>query len=312
MSNPARTKLKLGLALPTAGEFATADNIGLVAEGAERIGLSTVWVFERMLSPTGQVSMMGQSLFMPDNYNHVYSPLESLVFAAARTSRIRLGTALIDVLFHNPADLGRRLATIDQLSNGRLVAGVGQGWMREEFEAAGVPMRRMGAGFVEFIEALRAVWGPDPVSYSGRFYSIAESMIGPKPVQPGGPPLIAGTIAPASIERATRMGMGYLPVFMGWEALEGGLAAFRGAAEAAGRDPASLPVVMRVNNSLTDKPVDERDPLSGSVEQVAEDVSRLDALGVDEVFWSMDYVPVEPEAQLELMGELAKVTGTGA
>lgn len=304
--------MKLGLALPTGGKFATTDNIGLVAESAERIGLSTVWVFERLLAPTGQVSMMGQSISMPDNYNHVYSPLETLAYAAARTSRIRLGTSILDVLFHNPADLGRRLATIDQLSNGRLVAGVGQGWMAQEFEAAGVPMRRMGAGFAEFIEALRAVWGPDPVSYSGRFYTIAESMISPKPVQPGGPPLLVGAISPASIERAARMGMGFNTVFFGGEALEGVLATFRGAAEAAGHAPGSLPVVVRVNNSLTDKPVDERDPLSGSVEQVAEDISRLDALGVDEVFWSMDYVSVEPEAQIDLMSQLIEATGIRA
>jgi len=150
-----------------------------------------VWAFERQLNPTGGVQVGGQNVQLPD-YDTVYSPLEVLAFVAARTSRIRLGTSVMVALPHNPVALARSLATLDRLSNGRVVANLGQGWMREEFEAARVPMSRQGAGFAEFVDALRAVWGPDPVSFAGRFYRIASSNLNPKPVQAGGSPIIIG------------------------------------------------------------------------------------------------------------------------
>src|SRR5439155_10385200 len=121
---------------------------------------------------------------------------------AARTERIELGTSVLDALFHSPVVLARRIATLDRLSGGRLLAGVGQGWMSQEFESAGVSMKRRGAGFEEHVRAMRAVWGHDPVSFEGRFYRIPECEIGPKPVREGGPVLLVGGVAPAAIERA--------------------------------------------------------------------------------------------------------------
>jgi alkanesulfonate monooxygenase SsuD/methylene tetrahydromethanopterin reductase-like flavin-dependent oxidoreductase (luciferase family) len=94
---------------------------------------------------------------------------------------------VLDALFQSPIILAHRLATRDRLSGGRLVVGVGQGWMEQEFQAAGVSMKRRGAEFEEHIPAMRAVWGPDPMSFEGRFYRIPEADIGPKPVRPGGP-----------------------------------------------------------------------------------------------------------------------------
>ncbi|MDF5751615.1 TIGR03619 family F420-dependent LLM class oxidoreductase [Spongiactinospora sp. TRM90649] len=296
--------MDFGLALPTAGRFASAEAIGQVAEGAERIGLDSVWVFERLLSPTEPVTIGGGTMSMPEVYNNVYSPLEVLAFAAAKTSRVRLGTSVLIALFHNPAALGRSFATLDRLSGGRVVAGLGQGWLDAEFQAAGVPTSRKGAGFGEFIEALRAVWGPDPVSFDGRFYTIAKSAIAPKPVQDGGPPIIVGAGAPAALRRAAELGVGLNPVAMSWDALEGAIAAFRGFERDAGREPGALPVVVRVNAPISGEPLDERGPLSGSVQQVAGDVERLRGLGVNEVFWSMDSTGTEPDVQLARMTEL--------
>jgi alkanesulfonate monooxygenase SsuD/methylene tetrahydromethanopterin reductase-like flavin-dependent oxidoreductase (luciferase family) len=150
---------------------------------------------------------------------------------------------------------------------------------------------------------MRAAWGPDPVSFDGRFFKIAESRLNPKPVQDGGPPIVVGAVAPVSIKRAARLGLGFNPVLMSWEALEEAVTTFREAES----DPGSLPVVVRVNNSLKGLPVDDRPPLGGSADQVAEDLHRLRALEVDEVFWSMDYDPVPPDAQLERMTELLKI-----
>src|SRR5260370_39251330 len=124
-----------------------------------------------------------------------------LTFVAARTRRVKLGTSVMSALFQNPVTLARRFATLDRLSDGRAIAGIGQGDFRDEFEAANVPIKRRGRGFEEFARAMRAVWGPDPVSFTGDFYNIPESRIGPKPVQSGGIPMLLGAFAPASLER---------------------------------------------------------------------------------------------------------------
>ena len=95
----------------------------------------------------------------------MFDPLETLTWVAAQTRRIGLGTLVMDPLFQSPLVLAKRLATLDRLSGGRLMAGVGQGWMPEEFEAVGVPMARRGAGFEEHLAAMRACWQPDPVEH---------------------------------------------------------------------------------------------------------------------------------------------------
>jgi probable F420-dependent oxidoreductase len=302
--------MRLGLALPTAGSAAGADEIGTVAETAERMGLDSVWSFERMLAPTAGAQMNGRQVPLPEAYNSVYSPLEVLAFTAARTSRITLGTSIVIALLHNPVTLGRSFATLDRLSGGRVVAGMGQGWMRQEFESANVPMGRRGAGFTEFVEALRAVWGPDPVSYDGRFYRIESSNIGPKPVQAGGPPIVVGAASPNGIRRAGELGLGLNPVWFGWEALEGAVQTFRAAAGEAGHDPATLPVVVRVNQFLAAEPTADGASPVGSPEQVVDALPRLERLGVTEVFWNLDEGPVDE--QLPRLGRLAELAGAVA
>jgi alkanesulfonate monooxygenase SsuD/methylene tetrahydromethanopterin reductase-like flavin-dependent oxidoreductase (luciferase family) len=108
-----------------------------------------------------------------------------------------LGTSILDALFHPPVVLAKRLATLDRRSAGRVVAGLGQGWMPEEFTAVGVPLSRRGAGFEEHLAAMRACWAPNPVEYKGRHYQIPRSEIGPKPVKGHLPVLIRGTSQPA-------------------------------------------------------------------------------------------------------------------
>ncbi|WP_162453601.1 TIGR03619 family F420-dependent LLM class oxidoreductase [Phytoactinopolyspora mesophila] len=279
--------VKIGLSLPTAGPDASSDAITTVAEAADRIGLDSLWSFERLLSPVGEVDMFGRKGPMPEIYHTVYSPLETLAYVAGRTSRVRLGTSVIVALLHNPVALARSMATLDQLSGGRLIAGLGQGWMPQEFDAAGVDMARQGAGFGEFIEAMRAVWGPDPVSFDGKFYSITPSKVNPKPAQPGGPPIIVGASTPASIRRTARTKLGLNPLWFGWESLESSIGAFHTAARDAGIDPAELPVVVRVNQPLSAAPAEGDATPVGSPDQVAEILPRLKKLGVTEIFWPL-------------------------
>jgi alkanesulfonate monooxygenase SsuD/methylene tetrahydromethanopterin reductase-like flavin-dependent oxidoreductase (luciferase family) len=114
---------------------------------------------------------------------------------------------VIDALLHPPVVLARRFATLDQFSGGRVVAGLGQGWMPQEFETANVPMDRIGAGMDEVVAAMRACWGPDPVEFEGRFHRIAPSEVNPKPVQERIPVLLGAT-TPAGARRAGRIADG--------------------------------------------------------------------------------------------------------
>jgi probable F420-dependent oxidoreductase len=286
--------VRVGVSLPTTGADATPEAIVQVAEEAERAGLGSVWTYERLLRPTVPIAMGGPGgpvMDPPEGFANVYDPLEVLGHVAARTERIMLGTSVLDALFHSPVVLARRIATLDRLSGGRLLAGVGQGWMSQEFEAAGVPMKRRGAGFEEHLRAMKAVWGPDPVSFAGRHYRIPECEIGPKPVRAGGPTLLLGAFAPPAIDRAARLGAGVTLVIFDWDALTGTIEAYREAARAAGQ-PAG-PIVVQVNGAVTAKPLDERAPLTGSAEQVAGDLDRLDRLSVDHVFWAFPGGPAE-------------------
>src|SRR5919106_5119253 len=208
--------MKFGLALPHLGADASPEGIATFARRAEELGFDSLWVLERLLRTVEPEPTI------PPHYGNVFSPLETLSYVAARTTTVRLGTSIIDALFHVPVLLGRQLATLDQLSGGRLVAGLGQGWSPDEFETAGIPMSRRGNGFEDFIHALRATWEPDPVSYDGRFYKIAPSEVGPKPRQEGGPTiLIAATPgADAASQRAGRLGVGLNPVLFDWAAFE--------------------------------------------------------------------------------------------
>jgi probable F420-dependent oxidoreductase len=295
--------MDFGLNLPSYGPVASPEMIVRMGEQSEWIGLGAVWTFERLLRPVEPVSYGGFAppAPLPKAYATVYDPLETLSYLAARTSRLRLGTSVIPAPLHSPVVLARRLATLDVLSGGRLVVGLGQGWMAHEFTVAGVPRDRRGTRFAEHVAAMRSVWGPDPVRFEGEFYEIPESQIGPKPVQPGGPPLLVGAIAPAAVQRAARLGLGLNPVAMSWEQLDDTVATFRRAVGEAGRDPESLPIVVRVNGSITAKPVDERAPLTGSVEQVLEDLDRVRALGAAHVLWAMR---THPDEQLAVMAEM--------
>lgn len=279
------TTIDLGIHLPVTGQNATPEHISEVAERAERIGLASVWTYERLMRPAEPFMFGVGPMPLPESSNSVYDPLETLSFVAARTSRIQLGTSVVNSLFHNPVVLAKRLATLDRLSNGRLLAGIGQGWMAQEYAAAGIPQARRGAGFAEHIEAMRAVWGSNPVHFEGRYYQIPEAEVGPKPVRAGGPTLLVGAGAPAALERAGRLGLGLTLVIFDWDMTSGMLDAYRKALQAPeGQPPA--PIVVQVNGAITEQAQDERMPLTGSLDQVIEDLTRLEALGVRHVIWN--------------------------
>lgn len=298
--------MDFGFALPQSGRLASPEALVDAARRAEDLGYATLWVLERLLRPVDPPTAAGGSTpRMPESYATVYDPIDTLAYVAANTHRIKLGTSIIDALFHVPVMLARRFATLDQLSGGRVIAGLGQGYSEEEFATANVPLKRRGAGFEEFIGAMRAAWGPDPVHFAGRFYRIPESQIGPKPKQPGGPPLLIAARSLAAVERAARIGAGWNPLIPDWEWFSQALSVFNETARAAGHDPSALRIVVRTNTIINDKALPEpRTPLTGSSEQIRNDLARLRAMGVSEVFFDMNRFVVPLDQQFRLLERL--------
>ncbi len=304
-------KIKLGIALPQIGKWASPRAIVQVAQGAENMGLDSLWVLDRALLPVRPSDPWPASssrAAWPEAYGVTFDPIETLTLAAAKTEKIRIGTAIVDALYTPPIILGRRFSTLDVISGGRVTAGLSQGWSRDEFAAMSIPLSRRGRGFEEYVGALRAVWGPDPVSFSGRFYSIPESRIGPKPIQQGGPPILLGGNSPAAFERAGRIADGLVvggASIPSWEKFREIIDRFRTSASASGRNSSGLEIVSSVNRAISGSRLAEpRQPLSGDIEQMAEDLSIASSIGVGHVFINMNFAQVPVDTQLTLVREL--------
>ncbi len=233
--------MELGVALPTSARYASAESIARIAQEAERLGYTSLWTYERLLYPIAGVTQPdGSTWQLPESYKSVYEPIETLSYVAAYTQRVKLGTSIVNAPFQSPVLLARRFATLDRLSNGRVIAGLGQGWMEQEFATSNVSIKERGKRIEEYIAALRAIWGPDPVSFDGNFYHIPASLINPKPVQQGGIPILMGFNTLAAVKRAARLADILNPIAFTFEALESAVTTFHSAAREAGRDPCFL------------------------------------------------------------------------
>jgi alkanesulfonate monooxygenase SsuD/methylene tetrahydromethanopterin reductase-like flavin-dependent oxidoreductase (luciferase family) len=151
--------LKVGITLPQAGQQATRENVIQTAQQAEEEGFDSLWVFERLLWPINPqtpypVTPDGS---LPIEYQIVLDPLETLTYVAANTNKIALGTGVIDMLFHNPVVLARRFATLDVLSGGRTICGLGIGWSKDEYQVSDIPFKDRGKRADEFIQALKRI-----------------------------------------------------------------------------------------------------------------------------------------------------------
>jgi probable F420-dependent oxidoreductase len=277
----------LGFGLPVSGSWATPGTVTAVARRAEELGYASLWSFQRVVVPADDD-------YGPQ-YRSVLDPVVALGFAAAVTDRVRLGTAIVNAPFLPPAVLAKQLATVDVLSGGRLDAGLGLGWAPHEFAAVGVPYERRGARTAEYVACLRALWADDPVEFHGEFYDVPPSRMLPKPVQRPAPPVLLGGTAAVALRRAGRIADGWISASRhDLTAIATAIGTVRGAAAEAGRDPAALRMVVRGVVQLGDdvRGADgARKPLTGSAEQIRDDLGRLHAAGVTEVFLDLNFVP---------------------
>jgi probable F420-dependent oxidoreductase len=279
--------MRLGFALPNIGPIATAEAVSKVAQRAEALGFDSLWTVERLLYPVKPQSPYPATPdgSLPEPYKHVLDPLEALTFAAAQTKRIALGTSVLDVPYYNPVMLARRLTTLDFLSNGRLLVGLGLGWSKDEMDATGADMKQRGALADEFLQVLKAVWTTNPVEFHGRFFQVPKSYINPKPVQRPHPPIYLAAFAPPALKRLATMADGWNPVAIPLEGMAQMFGGIKEMAKQAGRDPSSLKMVVRANLDITDKPLGkERMIFTGTLDQIKEDVAACSRIGAHELF----------------------------
>jgi probable F420-dependent oxidoreductase len=245
-------------------------------------------------------------------YQSVLDPIAALAYTAAVTSTIRLGVAVINVPFVSLGYLAKQAASVDVLSSGRLDLGLGLGWMPEEFTVTGGSMERRGARTTECVRALRTLWADQPAEFIGDFYQVPCGSMLPRPVQPGGPPILLGGLAPAALRRVGRIADGWVTSSRAdLSQIGSDIAIIKEAAAAAGRDPQALRVICRGVLRPGD-PVSDgkggRLALSGSHAQIEADVEELAGHGVTEIFYDLNWDPQvgSPDTDPALAAERAE------
>ena len=280
------TPMKIGIHVPQLGRLADPAAVRAAAVAAERVGYSSLWVLDRVLSPVEPRSPYPgkEDGRLPAEQGVVLDPIGTLILAAAVTERIRVGTSVLVAPWYPPVLLARSLTTLDLISGGRLDVGLGIGWSLDEYEAVGVPQRELAARLEETLDVLDAVWGDDPVEHRGERIRITPSVILPKPAQRPRPPILLAAYTPAGLERVARRADGWNPAGLPVELLAPMWATVRDQAAALGRDPESLKLVVRANLTLTDRPLGaDRPSYHGSVEQIVDDLEATRRVGAQEV-----------------------------
>jgi probable F420-dependent oxidoreductase len=301
--------VRIGLAVGQYGAFARRDAVIETARGAEALGFDSLWTGDRILDPVRPRDRYPGSADgrMPAEYRTFLDPLTVLGLAAAVTERVRLGTCTLNAPWYPPVLLARGLTSVDVLSEGRLDVGLGLGWSSDEYEAAGVPWRGRGARLEEIIDVLERIWTSDPVEHQGTFVTIPASHIEPKPVQRPRPPILLGGYAPAALDRVGRRADGWLAPGLPVVFLTEMWSSVRRSAEAAGRDPGTLRMIVRINPRITEEP--GHAPRVGTIGQIAEYAHEAAGIGVDEVLVDLQQTTSDLGELLDLAGRLAAEAG---
>ena len=204
-----------------------------LASQAEALGFDSVWTHDHVFNVGHVFDRIGGKPY--------YEPLTVLSHVAARTERVRLGTSVLVLPYHNPIRLAKTAATLDVLSGGRLTMGVGVGSIEKETTAMGAPFAERGAFTDEAIAVMRTLWSEEDPKFDGKFWRFSGMKFSPKPLQKPIPVIIGG-ISRAAIRRAARLGDGWHPLGLSPEALGQSMATLRDEARACGRDATKIPV----------------------------------------------------------------------
>jgi probable F420-dependent oxidoreductase len=273
--------MQFGVHLPHLGHQATADVLRGFAREAETLGFDSAWASDHIAWPATIASRYpyGEDGTFPAPVGVPWlDPLGTLLFTAACTERIRLGTTVLILGYRPPVQTAKLIATLDVLSGGRTILGVGVGWMQEEFDALGMPFDHRGARADEQLAIFDALFTQARPAYAGRFYRFPPLGFEPKPPRPHIPIWVGGNTEPA-FRRVARSGDGFHAAFTPLAELAQQLTRVRQLCEQHGRDPATVEFSARVYlDPAGTAPVDVS--LAGSAEQMLEQIGAYASLGV--------------------------------
>ena len=291
--------MKVGLLLPVTGPQATQENITQVAKDAEKEGFDSLWVFERLLWPLNPQTPYPATPdgSLPTQYQNVLDPLQTLTYVAANTEKISLGTSVIDMLFHSPVTLARSFATLDILSKGRTICGLGLGWSKDEYDVSNIPYKNRGKRANEFVDSLKRIWTDDVVRFTGEYYNIPDSKIGPKPIQKPNIPIYLGGFSESVFSRIINYDLnGWLSVLAGpLDYLQNSINMIRDMAKKANKDPNKFRVIVLTYPYIIDSDKSnegQRFPLTGTVDEIGKDIQKIKEMGADHIVFGYNFVPL--------------------
>ena len=284
--------MRVDVWLPTPNPICTADYLAAVAAEAEAREVGTIWVGEHVVGFDGYESSYPYAVDgkMPlPGETGLLEPFGVLSFLAARTTTVRLGTAMVLLPQRNPVYTAKDVSTLDWLSDGRVDFGIGVGWLQEEFEVLGVPWPRRGDRTDEYVDVIKTLWCDNPSSYTGKFYELPECSMFPKPVQQPHPPLHIGGESDGALRRAARIGQGWHTFNRTPEDLGAPLAQLTTLLEGEGRSRADLRITVCPYFQAADADTVARYAEAGA-DALAMMLFALDASGVAAAFEAIDPV----------------------
>ncbi|HEX7142478.1 MAG TPA: TIGR03619 family F420-dependent LLM class oxidoreductase [Nitrososphaeraceae archaeon] len=286
--------MKVGLVVPQFGINATKSNLMRFVQIAEREGFDSLWVYDRMLyaiNPQQGYGGTPDKREWPEYFKNSLDPLTTLAFIAANTSKVKLGTCIIDMVFHNPLTLAKEFTTIDILSEGRVICGFGIGWSKDEYLAANIPYEKRGERTDEILQAMKKIWTDDIVEFNGNFYKIPKSIIGPKSIQKPHPKILLGGFSPKTFERMIKYGDGHIGVLVGsFEYFTNSIKMFNDSIEKSSRTRKDFDLTILTYPYLMKSSSEgDRAPMTGrTIDEIGSDLSMLKSSGVDRVILAVN------------------------
>ncbi|NIP30475.1 MAG: TIGR03619 family F420-dependent LLM class oxidoreductase [Candidatus Dadabacteria bacterium] len=255
--------MKFGIALPNFGKFADKNKIETIAIKAEALGFDSLWVSDHIILPNDHQGF-GKTFF---------EPLTTLSFIASKTKNISLGTSVIILPYRNPFILAKMISTLDTLSNGRIILGVGVGWLKKEFEALGIPFDERENISNENIKILIDLFSNDNHDFKGDYYKFSDISFFPKTSQRPHPPIWFGGNSNSSLTKAIEFGAGWHPVGLTPEEIKGKLIK--------NEIDKDFSISVRKNLQITkNKITDEKEILRGSIDKITEGIKNYKDVGL--------------------------------
>jgi probable F420-dependent oxidoreductase len=310
--------MKYGFTLPGRGHLATPERLGIIARKGEEFGFDALLAGDHILVPKNISSVYPYTEggeFPGSGSGESMEQITLLSYIAGQTSKIRLVTSVLIVPHRNPLIAAKSLATLDLLSGGRLVVGVGVGWMREEFQALGLPpFEERGAVTDEYIRAFKVLWTEDDPHFQGKYISFDDISFLPKPVQKPHPPIWVGGESRPALRRTAELADGWYPLGsnptfpMGTpEQLKAGMERLAGYAERFGRDPSTIETIYRTHQFelLKQAAGPDRLPFVGDADQIAGDIRQYQDMGVTSMIWDFLRQTDDLDSMLGLMEDFS-------